>query len=81
MSSILEKLTPIFRTVLDNDDLILAPDMTAADVEGWDSLAHIRLVVSIEEAFKIRFTASEVSALQNVGDLITLVTRKQTNAA
>lgn len=76
---IIEQLTPIFRDVLDNDDLVVTPATQAADVEGWDSLAHIHLVVAIEKALKLRFTAEEVSALQNVGDLANLVVRKQGN--
>ena len=74
---IIERLTPIFRDVLDDDDLIITPATAAADVDGWDSLAHIRLVVSIEKALGMRFTAEEVSALQNVGDLAALVIKKQ----
>lgn len=78
-ASIIEFLTPIFRDVLDNDDLVIAPATTAADVDGWDSLAHIRLVVSIEKALGMRFTADEVASLQNVGDLASLVLKKQGN--
>lgn len=78
-SEIIERLTPIFRDVLDNDDLVITPATQAADVDGWDSLAHIRLVVSIEKALGMRFTAEEVASLQNVGDLATLITKKQGN--
>ena len=74
---IIEQLTPIFRDVLDNDDLVVTPATSAADVDEWDSLAHIRLVVSIEKALGMRFTAEEVAALQNVGDLAALVIKKQ----
>lgn len=76
---IIEQLTPIFRNVLDDDDLTISPATKAADVDGWDSLAHIHLVVSIEKAFKMRFSAEEVSALENVGDLVALIIRKQAN--
>lgn len=74
---IIEKLTPIFRDVLDNDDLVITPTTQAADVDGWDSLAHIQLVVSIEKALGMRFTAQEVSSLENVGDLTVLILSKQ----
>jgi acyl carrier protein len=76
---IIKRITPIFRDVLDNDDLIITPATTAADVDGWDSLAHIHLVVSIEKAFKMRFSAEEVSSLENVGDLAALILKKQAN--
>ena len=79
-TEIIQRLTPIFRNVLDNDDLIITPATKAADVEGWDSLAHIHLVVSIEKAFGMRFSAEEVSALENVGDLAALIMKKQANA-
>lgn len=75
----IQRLTPIFRDVLDNDDLVITPATKAEDVDGWDSLAHIHLVVSIEKALKMRFTAEEVSSLQNVGDLATLILKKQAN--
>ena len=76
---VIEQLTPIFRDVLDDDDLIVTPDTSAVDVDGWDSLTHIRLVVSIEQALGMRFTAAEVTSLQNVGDLVALVIKKQDN--
>lgn len=78
-SEILEQLTPIFRNVLDDDDLTITPATKAADVDEWDSLAHIHLVVSIEKAFKMRFSAEEVSSLENVGDLVALIIKKQAN--
>jgi acyl carrier protein len=78
--ALLDQLTPIFRDVLDNDELVPVPAMAAADVDGWDSLAHIRLIISIEEALKVRFTADEVAALQNVGDLLVLIKHKRASA-
>lgn len=76
---IIKRLTPIFRNVLDDDDLIITPTTNAADVDGWDSLAHIHLVVSIEKTFGMRFSAEEVSSLENVGDLVALIIKKQAN--
>jgi acyl carrier protein len=76
---IIKRLTPIFRDVLDNDDLIITPATTATDVDGWDSLAHIHLVVSIEKALGMRFTADEVASLENVGDLARLIIKKQSH--
>lgn len=67
---IFEQLAPIFRDVFDDDSLIPAPEMTAADVPEWDSLSHIRLIVSVEQHFKIKFTTAEVSSFVNVGHFV-----------
>jgi acyl carrier protein len=74
---ILTRLTSIFHEVFDDDDLVLKPELTAGDVDGWDSLAHIRLIVSVQKAFGIKFSAVEMSRLKNVGDLIALTKHKQ----
>lgn len=67
---IFESLTPIFRDVFDDDFLIPTPEMTAADVPEWDSLSHIRLIVSVEQHFKIKFTTAEVSSFVNVDHFV-----------
>jgi acyl carrier protein len=74
---ILIRLTSIFREVFDDDDLVLKPELTANDVDGWDSLAHIRLILSVQKAFGVKFSAVEMSRLKNVGDLIALTKHKQ----
>jgi acyl carrier protein len=73
---IMEILTDIFRDVFDMPSLELHDNMTAADVDNWDSLNHINLIVSVERRFKIRFTTREVTALKNVGNLADLTQRK-----
>ena len=70
------RLTGVFRSVLGNETLILSRATTAQDVDGWDSLMHINLIVAIEREFKIRFTTREITALRNVGDLMDLIARK-----
>jgi acyl carrier protein len=70
------RLTSIFRDVFDDDSLILEDEMTADDVETWDSLTHIDLIVVIEREFRIRLTTGEVSGLKSVGQLIALVSQK-----
>lgn len=77
---ITDNLTPILCDVLDDDELVISEVTTALDVEGWDSLANIRIMVSIEKAFNVRFTAAEISDLKNVGALAELVLKKQANA-
>ena len=80
VNNTLQQLVPIFQDVLDDDSLVIDATTTAQDVDGWDSLAHIRLVVSIEKAFTLRFSAAEISELQNVGDMAALIVKKQTGA-
>jgi acyl carrier protein len=78
---ILPRLTTVFREVFDDDELELKPEMTADDVDGWDSLAHIRLILSVQKAFGVKFSPVEMNRLKNVGDLIALTKDKQTQAA
>jgi acyl carrier protein len=73
---ILKKLQIVFQDVFDYDNLTIVRETTAADVSGWNSLAHIRLMVSVEKAFQIRFSAAEIASLKNVGDLIDLISAK-----
>ncbi len=68
-NAVLAKLTPVFREVFDNDSIVLSPEMTARDVDGWDSVANIRLMVSIEDEFNIKFSVGEFQEFRNVGDL------------
>jgi acyl carrier protein len=70
------RVNEVFRDVFEADDLSITRDTTAADVDGWDSLMHVRLVMAIEKEFGVRFTSSEVSSLGNVGDLLDVLERK-----
>jgi acyl carrier protein len=72
-NGILTRLTEVFRDVFADDSLVLSPETTALDIEGWDSLAHITLMLSVQRAFHVRLSASETSQLQNVGALIELL--------
>ena len=69
-------LTTVFRDVFDDDDLMLTPATTAADIEEWDSLNHIRLVLSVEKQFGLSFSAAEVGGLKNVGEFADLIRAK-----
>jgi acyl carrier protein len=75
-AEIYEKLTAIFRDVFDEDDLLLSPETTADDVDGWDSLTHIRLVLAVSKAFNVKFSASEIGNLKNVGEFAALIEKK-----
>jgi acyl carrier protein len=66
-------LAKVFEDVFDDDSINVTPELSAKDVDGWDSLTHIRLILSVEKAFKIKFTTSEIGSLKNVGDLAALI--------
>lgn len=75
-TEILEKIQEIFRDIIDNDELELAENLTAYDIEGYDSLSHIQIVVSIEKEFKIKFLASEINSWQNIGEMMDCIVNK-----
>lgn len=75
-SEILSKLILIFREELDNEDIVLSKETTAEDIEEWDSLSHIQLIVAVEKAFKIRFTSSEIQSWNNIGEMMESIKRK-----
>lgn len=75
-----ELLGKVFRDFFDDDTLVLRPEMTARDVDGWDSLAHVRLLLALGRKFNINFSASEVGGLRTVGDLVALIERKRNSA-
>ena len=75
-SEILEKVNAVFIDTLDNEDIVLTYETTANDVDDWDSLNHIQLVVAIEKQFKIRFTSQEIQSWNNVGEMIDSIVKK-----
>lgn len=79
MTNMIERLLPIFRNVFDDDNLVINVSTTAKDLYGWDSLAHIRLIVAIEKSFGLRFSAAEISNVENVGQMAELILSKQAN--
>ena len=70
MNVTIEDLLPIFRDVLENDEIELTESTVAADIPEWDSLNHIYLVVAIEKQFKIKFTTHQIQSWQCVGDVL-----------
>ena len=72
----LERLRDIFRDVFNDEDLVISRETSARDIDDWDSVMHVSLVVSVEKAFGVRFSSSEVAELQNVGDLADLIELK-----
>lgn len=73
---IYSQLTEIFHDVLDDDTLVLTPELTAADVPEWDSFNHINLIVAIEQRFQIKFQTAELEQLHTVGHLAELIGAK-----
>ncbi|MBK7139327.1 MAG: acyl carrier protein [Bacteroidetes bacterium] len=73
---ILSQVVAIFKEELDNEEIELTMESTAKDIEDWDSLSHIHLMVAIEKHFKIRFTSSEISNFKNVGEMVETVKKR-----
>jgi acyl carrier protein len=70
---IYSRLALVFEDVFGDETIEVTPQLTAKDVDGWDSLTHIRLLLSVEKAFKIKFTTSEIGSLETVADLAALI--------
>ena len=75
-TTVRQRLNVIFQDIFDDPSLTVRDSMMAADVEGWDSISHINLVVAVENAFAIRLTTAEVRGLNNVGDLLEIIVKK-----
>lgn len=73
---ILTKVEAIFQDVLDNEDITLTEGMSASDIEEYDSLSHIQLVVAIEKAFGIKFASKEIMSWQKIGDMVDSICNK-----
>ena len=73
---IYQRLTEIFQDVFDEDSIEVTPKLSADDVDGWDSLTNVRLILTIEKAFKIKFSTTEIGKLENVGELVALIQGK-----
>lgn len=74
---ILEQLTPIFCEVFDDPGIVLSRRTTADDIDAWDSLSHMNLIMAVELKFKVKFALGELQALKNVGELADLVEKKR----
>lgn len=76
--SIENRLEEIFRDVFEDNDLKLFAEMSAKDIDDWDSLTHIQLILEIEKAFAVKFTIEEITKTQNVGEFIDILATKIT---
>lgn len=69
-------LNGVFQDVFGDPSIRISDGMMAKDIEGWDSLTHVNLIVAVEKKFKVAFTTKEVVALKNVGDFLQLILKK-----
>jgi acyl carrier protein len=75
-AEMLSQVEAVFHDVLDNSSIRLTAAATASDVEDWDSLNHIQLVVAVEKAFGVKFTSAEIQGWNNVGDMLACIRAK-----
>ncbi len=72
----LEEMTPIFQDVFQNDDLVLNRSTSRGDIEQWDSMSHLNLLMALELHYRIKFSLTEIEAIQTTGDILALIRRK-----
>ena len=75
-NELLEKITLVFRNVFDDQNIVLTLSTSPSDINDWDSLSHIRLIITHEEEFGIKFKSTEISDLKNVGEFINILMNK-----
>ncbi|HET9232284.1 MAG TPA: acyl carrier protein [Vitreimonas sp.] len=85
MSALLEEVTAVVQNVFGDDEIKLTPTSTADEVDGWDSLMHLNVIIALEKRFSIRFSTAEISDLKeegkNIGSLLDLIAAKQQKTA
>lgn len=85
MSDVLEQVTAVIRDVFGDDDIVVTETSSAEDVEGWDSLMHLNVVIALEKRFGIRFSTAEISLMkeegQNLGTILNLIRAKKGGGA
>ena len=70
---IYERLNEVFQDVFDDDEITVNENTTSKDIEDWDSLEHINLIVAVEKEFGIKFNMNEVTSMKNVGEMVTII--------
>ena len=73
---IMEKVNEIFRDVFDDDTLVITDETNSDDIEDWDSLEHISLIISMEKEFGLKFDLKDVNKLENVGQMVDMIRSK-----
>ena len=72
------EMKPIFSDVFERDNIVLRPELNAKDVEGWDSMKQIELLLALEQRFAMKFTSKEVDLMRNLGDISAIVAARGT---
>lgn len=72
-SEVFERLNNVFRDVFDDDTIVVTEETTSSDIEDWDSLEHINLIVAVEQEFGMKFNMNEVTTMKNVGDMVNII--------
>jgi len=75
-ATIYERLNEVFHNVFFDDEIKVGPATSAPDIEGWDSVAHVNLMVAVETEFGIQFTTQEQESMQTVGDMAAIIAKK-----
>jgi acyl carrier protein len=70
------KLTEVYHEIFDDDEIELTPETTAEDIEEWDSLSNVQLLIAIEQEFGVKFSTGEIANLRNVGELVMVIQRQ-----
>ncbi len=70
------RLNQIFRDMFSDDSIVLTPNTTASDIEEWDSVSHITIIVAVEVEFGVKFKTGEVESLKNIGEMVAIIERK-----
>jgi acyl carrier protein len=76
MSTLKERFEKVFRDVFDDENIQVHEEMTADDIDDWDSLSHVQLVMALEREFSLRFGTAEIANLKNVGEFMAMVQKK-----
>ena len=74
--AVIDEIRTVFEKVFDQKDLVISPKTTSNDIEGWDSMSHVTMLMAVEDHFNIEFKSFEIANLENVGALISLVEKK-----
>jgi len=72
-----EALNAVFRELFDDDDIVVNDSTTASDIEDWDSLEHINLIVAVEDEFNVKFSMGETLSMKNVGEMVDILIERQ----
>lgn len=70
---VFERLNEVFRDIFDDDSIVVTEETTSNDIEDWDSLEHINLVVAVEQEFGMKFNMNEVTTMKNVGEMVDII--------